>query len=68
MTINEKSSVSLFAVIVSLPFLVAVVIWLSGVASDAREAKEDVNNIRALVIDTHDKVILIEQQLKTRGK
>jgi len=62
--IDEKTKISLFAVLVSLPVLAGAVLWLSSVDALAKANKEKIEEIRPLVKETRDAVIRIEERLK----
>lgn len=71
MQIDEKTNIPLFAVVVSLPFLVGAILWLSSVDSKATEAKDKLSNVQDLLSGVQDKltdirerVIRIEDQVK----
>lgn len=64
MVIDERTRISLYAVACSLPFLIGAVLWMSSVASDASTAKNEVNSLKKLVLQTRDTVVRIEERVK----
>jgi hypothetical protein len=64
--IDEKTNIPLFAVIIAVPFLVGAVLWLASVDSKASDAKEQINGIKEMLIDTHDRIIRIEEKVNHR--
>lgn len=65
--IDEKTSVSLFAVLCSLPFVVGAILWLSAVdqkASAANAKLDEMSNVKELIQDVRERVIRIEQRQK----
>lgn len=68
MDLNEKTKIPLFAVLVSLPFVVGFIFWLSTVASDASAAKSETSSIRELVLDIRERIVRIETRLNNKEK
>lgn len=68
MVIDEKTKVSLYAACALLPFLIGAILWLSSVASDAKEAKAQTTELNMLVRDIHERVIRIEERQKYKGE
>ena len=68
MDIDQKTTVSLFAVIAALPFIIGALLWLSAVASDAKEAKAQTTDLKSLVLDVRERVIRIEEHQKQKGE
>lgn len=70
MRITEKTSISLFAVIISFPFFVSVVLWAAGIneralANEARvlkvEHKQDEQT--NLLMEIRDRLIRMEERI-----
>ena len=77
--INEHTRIPLFTVITVIPFFVVGIVWVAGVDSTARSARDEVTTVKIeivgtkdLLIDARERLIRIEEQLKTdsrrRGK
>lgn len=66
LTIDEKTNVSLYIVGTCLSFIIAFAIWIAGVASDAKEAKADVKDLKNFVVETHDDVIRIKEHFNIK--
>lgn len=68
--LDEKTKLPLWWIGASLPFLVGAILWMATVSSDAKEAKNQVQELRSLLEDTHTRVIRMEERvnLLTRGK
>lgn len=71
--IDEKTKVPLFAVFVSMPFILGGVLWLTSIDSKASQAKEELQgakqqmeSVRATLEDVRDRVIRIEEKVKNR--
>ena len=65
--INERTTVPLLAILCSLPFVVAAILWLSAVdqkASAANTKLDELSNVKELLQDVRERVIRIEQQQK----
>jgi hypothetical protein len=60
MDISEKTKLPLFAVLVSLPFMIGAIMWFTTVAGDASRASADVKSVRELVLDLRDRMVRIE--------
>ena len=68
MEIDHKTRVSLFAAVTALPFLIGAILWLSSVATDAKEAKVQTAVFMTLILDVRDRLVRIEEHQKLRGK
>ena len=68
MNIDEKTKISLFAALASIPFLVGGIIWLSSIEQKASAAQNDMRDLKPVIEEIRDRVIRIEEQLKTRRK
>lgn len=62
--LDDKTKVPLYAIAAALPFIIVGILWLSSVASDAKEAKSKAQELKVLVEDTHDRVIRIEEYIR----
>lgn len=62
--LDDKTKVPLYAIAAALPFLIVGILWLSSIASEAKEAKSQVQELKVLVEDTHDRVIRIEEYIR----
>lgn len=62
-TINEKTAIPLFAVVVALPFVVGAIFWLASVDSKATEAKEKLTGVESRLIDIRERLIRIEDKV-----
>lgn len=60
MRLDDKTTVSLWAVVASLPFLVGAIFWLSSVDAKATKAAES----SELIQDIHIKIIKIEKDVE----
>jgi len=72
--INERTKVSLYAVMALIPFLVAMLIWsfdVSRAASDAKEiateGKVELKRFEVYLIEIDKRTIRIEEHLKRQG-
>lgn len=70
MTIDDKTKISLYAVMVSLPAIVGAIIWLTTVDNKASAAQDQLKDLTPLIIDVRERVIRIEalQKQSLRGK
>lgn len=71
MRLDERTSIPLFAVMATIPFIVAFIGWMASVSSDATEAKAQVTGVREMLMDVRERVIRIEEHVnlnKGRGK
>lgn len=60
MKLDDKTTISLWAVIASLPFIIGAIMWLSSVDAKATKAAES----SELIQDVHVKVIKIEKDIE----
>ncbi len=60
MKLNDKTTIPLYAVLASLPFLIGAIFWLSSVDAKATKAAES----SQLIQDTHTKVIKMEKDIE----
>jgi len=60
MNLNDKTTISLWAVIASLPFIIGAIMWLTSVDAKATKAAES----SVLIQDTHTKVIKMEKDIE----
>jgi len=72
--INERTKVSLYAVMALIPFLVAMLVWsvdVSRAASDAKEMstenKVELKRFERYLIEIDKRTIRIEEYLKRQG-
>lgn len=63
-TIDDKTRISLFAVICSLPFLVGGIIWLTSIDAKATQARDDIQGLKPLTIDIRERQIRLEQMIQ----
>lgn len=63
MTIDEKSKISLFAVLCSLPVLVGGIIWLTTIDNKASANESKIEELTEMIRETHDTVIIMSVQL-----
>lgn len=66
--IDEKTKISLFAVVCSVPFLIAGILWLASVDATAKSADEEVKALRPMIIKLLRGQARIEQKLKIQNK
>lgn len=71
--ISEKTNVPLFAVLVSLPFIIGTILWLTAIASDANAANERTSMMQQrqarnedILIDIRERLIRIEEKIKSK--
>lgn len=62
--IDDRTKISLFAVICTLPFMVCAVAWLTSVDAKATQARDEIVGLRALSIDIRERQIRMEQMVK----
>ncbi len=62
-TIDDKTKISLFAVVVCIPFLVGGILWLSSVDSKASAAAEDLKTTKALMQMQFERLQSIDNRL-----
>ena len=60
MKLDDKTTISLYAVLASLPFIVGAIMWLTSVDAKATKAAESSD----LIQDTHTKVIKMEKDIE----
>ncbi len=63
MHIDERSKISLFAVLASLPVLVGGIIWLTTIDNKVNADEAKLEELTELIRETHDKVIVIGVQI-----
>jgi hypothetical protein len=63
MDLNEKTNISLFAVLSAVPFIVGAIIYISGVDAKATYAKERIDSMIELLSDIRERVVRIETKL-----
>lgn len=68
MEITEKTQISLFAILASLPFITGAIIWLSTIDSKASAAQDEIKYMRVVVQDIRDTLIRIEERIKKQGR
>lgn len=68
MTIDEKSRISFFAVLSSLPFVIAGIVWLTTIDNKASAANEELKGVRSLVLEVRERVIRIEEFQKKQRR
>lgn len=61
--LDEKTKVSLFAVLASLPFLVAAIIWIAGINTKAEAAQSEIDSLRPIVMMMKDTLIRIDENV-----
>lgn len=64
MYIDEKTKISLFAVMVSFPVFFGGILWLAAIDAKASVAKEQLDEVKPMVTEILTKVIRIEEQIK----
>ena len=64
MDITDKTKVSLFAVLVSVPVLVGGIVWLTTIDAKASGAQEELKGVKEMLVDVRERVIRIEEQVK----
>lgn len=52
---------------ICLPPVIALIVWLVTIDSRATAAQNDLNGVREILVDVHDRVIKIEEYMKYRG-
>lgn len=69
-TIDEKTSIPLYAVLATIPFVVAAAMWLASISATASNAEqvnaeqeEMINHNRELLVDIRERLIRIETKL-----
>lgn len=66
MVIDEKSRVSLFAVLSAIPFIVGGMIWLTTIDAKATTSQAELKGVREMLQDVRERVIRIEVQVKEK--
>lgn len=64
--INEKTTLSLYAVAVTVPFLIGGILWLSSIDSRASSAQDELKGLRPMIMDIRERTVRIEEQLKNQ--
>lgn len=64
MDITDKTKISFFAVLCSVPILVGGILWLANIDAKATAASIEAKSMREMVLDIHDRIIRIEEHLK----
>lgn len=67
-SIDDKSKVSLFAVICTLPFIIGGVAWLTEIDYKASHAQAEVVELKSLTIDIRLRQIRMEQMVEDLTK
>lgn len=81
-TISEKTTISLFATIASVPFLAGGIYWLTVIYEQGAEAArinarqdnqieqqaETIEKIKDMVVDIRERTIRIEERLKRQAR
>lgn len=62
MQISEKTTISLFAVLTALPFIIGFILWLSSVDAKATKGAESAE----IILEVRDRVIRIEALLEKK--
>jgi hypothetical protein len=60
MNLNEKTSVSLFAALASLPFIIGAIFWLASVDAKATKAAESTE----VILEIRDRIIKVEKDVE----
>lgn len=60
MKLDERTTISIYAVLASLPFIIGAIFWLSSVDAKATKAAES----SELIQDIHIKIIKIEKDVE----
>lgn len=68
MNIDEKTKISLFWVLASLPVLIGGILWLTSIDSNASAAQAQIQELRPMVNEILVKVIHIEEALKAQER
>ncbi len=66
--IDDKTKISLYAVLASIPFLIGGMIWLTSIEAKASAAQDELRNLRPLVEEIKERVIRIDESLKQLKK
>jgi hypothetical protein len=61
MTINEKTSIPLFAILGALPFLIGGILWLTSIDAKATYASEQISGVIEMLRDVRERLIRIEE-------
>ncbi len=67
-SIDENTHIPLYVVGACIPFVVGAILWLTAVASDAKEAKSEVRDLKTIVIDIQNKVTRMDQLIEDKLK
>lgn len=62
--IDDKTHISLYAVLASIPFIVGAIIWLASIDAKANAAQDELRELRPLIQDIRERTIRIEEKLK----
>lgn len=60
MKLDDRTTISIYAVLASLPFIIGAIFWLSSVDAKATKAAES----SELIQDIHIKIIKIEKDVE----
>lgn len=66
--LDEKTKISLYAVVCCLPFLIGGILWLASIDAKATLASIDSIEVRKLVYEIHNDVIKIKEHLKIKDE
>jgi hypothetical protein len=61
--IDDKTRISLFAVVAVVPFLIGGVAWLTSIDAKATQARDELQGLRPLAIDIRERQIRLEQMV-----
>lgn len=74
MNIDERTKIPLFTALSAVAFIVGGAMWLTIIYADVAEAKRinekqdrQIQNQTEILTDIRDRIIRIEEHLKTRG-
>lgn len=65
-TIDQKTTIPLFAVIATIPFAIAFAVWITSVAADAKKGAKAADKITVIYYDV--KAIKKELRIKDEPK
>lgn len=68
MKLDERTTVPLFAILMTVPFALGGVLWLTSIDAKATRAQLLFDEQKPIVQKTYESVIRIEEQLKTKQR